>query len=312
MPAPRARLRRILKQLGATILVIVGLAGLATLYLLRDPRERFERRRSSLQSVTEDSTLVDGGYTVTPVRLTGTSGLVVDLAVRRALSDSARRLPLAVILGGHRTGRDAARLVGETRGLAVAALSYPYGGNESPSVLDVVRDIPNIRGAFLDTPSAVLLALDYLLRRPDVDSSQVEAIGVSLGTPFVTIAGALDRRITRVWILHGAGGSYAPLEMNLRRSIKFAPLRLVAAGVANVVIAGPRLDPNRWAHMISPRPFMMIAASGDERLPKASVEALYASAREPKELIWMEGLHVRADSATIARLVTAVLERIHD
>jgi hypothetical protein len=260
--------------------------------------------------VDEGVTAIDNGYALTPVRLTAASGLVVDLVVRRALADSGRRLPLALILGGHRTGREAARLVGDTRGIAVAALSYPYAGSHRPSAMQFVRDIPRIRGALLDTPPAILLALDYLASRAYVDTARLEAIGVSLGAPFVTIAGALDRRISRVWVLHGSGGSFDLIDASLRRSISVAPVRMLAAGVANVLAAGPRLDPVRWAAMISPRPFVMVAASGDERLPRNAVEALHASAREPKQLIWMDGRHIRADSATISRLVSMVVERM--
>ena len=43
---------------------------------------------------------------------------------------------------------------------------------------------------------------------------------------------------------------------------------------------------------------------------RQTVDALYASARQPKELIWMRGAHVHADSATVRRLVEIVLARV--
>ena len=231
--------------------------------------------------------------------------------VRRSVVDSvAVRLPLAVILGGHYTGRQAARMLGETPGVLVAALSYPYEGNPKPDALTFLRDIPRIRKAFLDTPPAVMLALDYLLRRPDVDTTRVEAIGVSLGAPFICVAGALDERITRVWALHGSGGSYTPLQANMKRAIPFAPLRAVAAAIANVIISGPRLDPVRWVGDISPRSFIMVNASEDERLPRSAIDALFVAANEPKEQVWMSGLHVHADRETITRLVSIVMDRV--
>jgi dienelactone hydrolase len=235
----------------------------------------------------------------------------VNILVRRAIADTGKRnLPLAIILGGHYTGREAARLLGETPGAVVAAMSYPYEGSPRPDALTFLRDIPRIRGAFLDTPPAIMVALDYLLTRPEVDRQRIDAIGVSLGAPFVCIAGALDPRITRVWALHGSGGSYAPLERQMRREIPFGPLRVIAAGLANLIIDGPRLDPVRWVPRISPRPFVMVNASDDERLPRRAVESLYASAREPKELIWMSGVHVHADKETIARLLSIVMSRM--
>jgi hypothetical protein len=288
---------------------VVGLA-VFVVFLLRDPRPRFEERRSSLASVVESQPVIDGASSFQDVTLTATSGLQVRLNVRRQVGDSGRVLPGVVILGGHVTGAAAAKLVGEAPGIAVAAMSYPFTGNPKPGTATFLREIPKIRAAFLDTPPALMLVMDYLHRRGDVDTNRIEAVGVSLGAPFVTIAGALDSRFSRVWALHGSGGSYAPLESSMRRTISFGPLRAVAATIANVLISGPRLAPERWAAQISPRPFIMVNATDDERLPRASVEALYAGAAEPKELIWMSGRHIHADAETIQRLVGIVKARV--
>jgi dienelactone hydrolase len=304
-------MRRRTRIVALTLGVLVTAVALSAALLLRDPMPHFQARRSSLATAVESPPVVEEGYALTNVRLTATSGLSLDLMVRRSVVDTATgRLPLAVILGGHYTGRQAARMLGETPGVVVAAMSYPYEGNPKPDALTFLRDIPRIRKAFLDTPPAVMLAIDYLRSRPDVDTTRVEAIGVSLGAPFICVAGALDKRITRVWALHGSGGSYTPLQANMKRAIPFGPLRAVAAGVANVIINGPRLDPVRWVGDISPRPFIMVNASADERLPRPAIDALFTAAREPKEQVWMSGLHVHADRETIARLVSIVMERV--
>jgi hypothetical protein len=291
--------------------VVLGLVGM-TVFLLRDPTSRFVKRRSSLERVVTSPETVEAGYVFTPVRLIAKSGLAVDLVVRRAVSDSGKTLPLAVILGGHLAGRDAARMLGDTRGVVVAALSYPFRGDVRPSAATFLSQIPKIRSAFLDTPPAIMLGLDYLLQVPNVDLTRVEGIGVSLGAPFMTVAGAIDSRFTRVWAIHGSGGSYSPLELNMRKSIPFAPLRIAAAGIADVIIAGPRLDPSRWAGRIAPRTFMMVNASADERMPRAQVDELFRSAGEPKEMIWMSGGHVHGDVATITRLVDIVMARVRE
>jgi len=291
----------------ALVLALVAFAG----YLLRDPLPHFRERRSQLGSVERGEPLDSAGFRLTTARVVAKNGLALELTVRRPLADSGR-LPLAVILGGHYGSRRAMRLLGETPGVMVATLSYPFTGDPRPDALTFLRDIPKIRAAFLDTPPAVMLALDYLMSLPDVDATRVEAVGVSLGAPFMCIAGALDPRFARVWVLHGSGGSYVPLEANMKRNIPFGPLRMLAAGIANVIIAGPKLDPVRWVPQIAPRPFVMVNASDDERLPRSAVDALYASAREPKEQVWMSGGHVHGDRETIQRLVAIVMERMRN
>jgi hypothetical protein len=302
--------RRRVLIVAAVALVVAATLGCAVAYLLRDPTAHFRQRRSAIASVSVGRTAVEGEFDLSPVRVTASSGLAVDMVVRRAVGDSGRVLPLAIILGGPYRGREAARLVGDTHGIVVAAISYPFTGNPRPDAPTFLREIPQIRAAFLDTPPAIMLALDYLLRLRGIDTSHVEAIGVSLGAPFVCVAGAIDSRITRVWAIHGSGGSYRPLEANMRRTIRFAPLRMVTASIADLIISGPRLDPVRWVGRIAPRPFVMLNATDDERLPRSAVDALYQAAHQPKEQMWMTGVHVHGDSATINRLVQIVTPRI--
>jgi dienelactone hydrolase len=289
---------------------LAAVCAMATFYFLRDPTPYFLERRSRLESVIEDSAELLDGYRVQTVRLTASSGLRVDLSLKRPAADAIGTRPLVVLLGGHRTGRDAVALIGDTRGTVVAALSYPYRGDPALKGLAIVRHVPAIRDAVLDTPPALMLALDYLVAQPDIDPARVDAVGVSLGAPFVCIAGALDPRIARVWSIHGSGDSYAPLEMNMRRNIRFAPARVLVAGLADLLVSGPRLAPDRWVARISPRPFVMINATEDERMPRPSVETLYASARQPKEIIWLSGRHVRPQPEVVRQLVELVLDRV--
>jgi hypothetical protein len=300
--------------LAATLLAV----GAATAWLLRDPRPGFVKRRSRLATIEERHATRAGGYLTAGIRLHSMRGLAVNLLVRApdAHPDSVAATPASaaplrrrafLILGGYRTGEQAAALAADTRGSVVAALAYPYDGPIDVKGLAVLRHVPAIRRAVMNTPPAVQLAIDYLTSRPDVDTARIELVGASFGAPFATIAAALDTRVSRLWIVHGAGKPYVLLEHNLRRAVPNAPIRALVAGLANVLAAGPRLNPEVWVPQVAPRPVIFINALDDERLPRVAVDALWERAREPRERIWLPGEHVQANRESVVR---ALLETI--
>src|SRR5688572_13005173 len=301
----RARTRFRLTTLVIAVVIAAGIAG--GLWLSRDPQPHMLSRRSSLAVVTEGPVVREGNHELRDVKLRALSGLEVELTIKRRMRDTNDhgRRPLAIVLGGHRTARSAVQFIPDAGEMIVAALSYPYAGEPRPDALKFVRDIPNIRKAFLDTPPAIMLALDYLLAQPDVDPSWVEAVGVSLGGPFVTIAAALDERVSRVWVVHGSAGSYGPLEVSMRREIPVPGLRHAAAALSALII-NPRMAPEKWVHRVAPRPFMMVNARDDERMPRKLVERLFESAGEPKSIVWLPGGHVRSSAAVLRPLVDTV------
>ncbi len=299
--------RIVLQSFGVTVVFAVA-ALLLTLAVLRrrDPVPDFPARRGQVAAVTLDSATTDGAHVLQAARVQSTSGVALELLIKRPASSIAG--PLVLILGGHATGRDAARLIPDTRGRVVVALSYPYRGPHRMAGLEVLRWIPEIRQALLDTPPSIQLALDWLLAQPWVDAREVHGVGASLGTPFMTVAASLDTRITHLWSVHGAGDSRAMLTHNARESVPqlLAPL---TGALADILVAGPYLTPERWVGRIAPRPFTMLNATEDERLPRHTIHTLYDSAKAPKQLIWMRGPHVQRNRPEVVRaLVNTVLD----
>ncbi len=71
------------------------------------------------------------------------------------------------------------------------------------------------------------------------------------------------------------------------------------------------VSPERFVDRIAPRPFMMISARDDEDIPRVSTDLLFDSAREPKEIIWMAGGHVRGSRPEqINSIVNIVFDRM--
>ena len=307
-PSKRCRWWRwlVYSALGAT-LVIVGLVA----WLAAPRTGQFSARVSPVVAAEAEPLRAAGeGFVSQGVRLRGENGLQVDLRVLRPAGEHAP-LPLVVLVAGHRTGRDAVDLLGAPGPFVVAALDYPYDGPERPRGLrQSLAAIPAARRAMADTPAAALLAIEWLAAQPWVDSSRMELLGVSLGSPFAGVIGALEPRIRRVWFIHGGAGLHEWTGHNLRSRIRSDVFRAPVAWLAYLLAHGPSLESELWVPRIAPRPVVVIGAREDKRLPVALVERLHQAAAGPKELIWMEGGHVDRRPEAVRELLDLVRARL--
>lgn len=295
----------------STMAMVAGWIGVRL--LTQDPRAHFAARYQPIEHVQEWPESSEDDFLLQDVRITTVGDLAVDVTIKRPAADTLheRRRPVVILLGGHRTGRDAARLIEDTHGTAVVALSYPFTGDHEVTGLAVVKEATRARAAILDTPPAVRVIIDWLEAQPWADESRVEAVGVSFGAAFAVIAGALDDRINRVWSIHGAGDPYLLLRTNLAPYVPTGLLQSITARLANVAMNGPQLAPELWAGELTPRPLIMVNAANDLRMPREAVLTLFESADEPRELLWLEGGHVSSRSRDLIRtLVDTVFSRM--
>jgi hypothetical protein len=288
-------------------------------YLLRDPQPYFQERHGILVEAEELRQELEASgsraHRLETVHLRSSSGLEVSMLIKRPVSAAMPRggpevrRPVILLLGGFRTGKDASRLVEDTRGAVVAAIDYPLYLKKGLRGWRILGAIPAIRRGAMDTPPALMLALDYLLEQPYVDPERVELAGVSLGAPVVCVAGGADPRFRRVWSVHGGGGLWKMLDHNFRGEISSPLLRAPVTALGWLLAANQ--EPAKWVPKIAPRPFVMINAEEDESIPRAAVDALYEAAREPKELIWMPGEHVQPSRPeVVAGIIDALLGRV--
>lgn len=305
--------RRGLRRAALLVLLVVLLAlGLYWLELAIPKRDYFIERRGTLvrQDILAAS---ENGVVQKTVHLESSSGLRVDMRLVRPATQPGETLPVIIVMGGEGTGKDAVDLVGEPDGIAYLALDYPYDGDqELDAFWESITAIPGIQQAFLDSPPAMSLAVDWAQQQAWFDADNVELVGASLGVPFTAVAGAIDERFTRVWLLHG-GARNLPWVMHLgRRYIENEFLRGIVARGALLLVYGNSFEAIDWIHEIAPRPLVIVAAKEDDFVPAEAQEPFLAAAEsEHIELVWTDGRHIRPTrKEELQQLLDVVLSRV--
>ena len=283
--------RRLLKILGVAAAVVTAAWLLGEAFSARDYVPYFLERRGALESVSETVLERSEVHSVVHVTLRSERGVEVESHLRVPTRGTGRR-PALVILGGVRTGRRTVEYLGDTADWLVLALDYPYRGRKNGlSRAEFVAALPAMRRAVLDTVPAGMLALDYLLRRGDVDHRRIVLAGGSLGALFAPAWAAADDRISAVAIFFGAGDLDRLIEANLELPWPVEP----AVNWIGSVIVSP-LEPLKYVGRISPRPVFMINGTDDPRMPERCSRALHDAAREPKTVCWLPVGHVSVHS----------------
>ena len=297
-------------------LLLAGAVLAAALYWhdLSKPRDDFLRARPG--RLIEQKVMTQpaaAGEVIENLVLRSDTGLVVDARVRRPETPTGAVLPVVVILGGHRTGRNATDLVGELSGIAYAAIDYPYRGSVDVYGLgDALRLIPGLQRALLDTPPALIVLLHWLQEQPWVDGRQIELAGVSLGVPFAAAAGGLDNGYSRLWLVHGGMDNRAWLDFALRRHIDSDRLRAAVSATLLQLVNGASFDTLGWIRRTAPRPVIAITARDDERVPAGEARLLQdAESAGLLELIATDGRHIGPDRDNeLRRLLGIVQQRV--
>lgn len=291
-----------------SLLVVLG----AYIYVpvLTSPEGKYSQRKGTVKSVTVSKTWLGQSSHFTELELVSTSNLKVQITIRIPEKLNSP-LPVALLLGGVGTGRDACAVLPKIDNTVCVSMSYPYAGGKSIEGLDFFYNIREIQQTVKDTPPALMLVLDYILSQPFSDGKQVELIGVSFGAYFVSIPAALDKRVTRLWIAHGAAEPIqAMIHYSERDSGTNYPKRLLAY-LIGYAIGSQYVDPGKWVSRVAPRPVMLINAENDRTFSKSSVLALHKAAKQPKQIFWTRGEHVTPGRREVVdQLSNIIVKRI--
>lgn len=240
--------------------------------------------------------------------LQGSTGSVVRALVRVPRT-AAAPYPAAVLVDGMEIGRRVAALKG-LDGIARYALiispDYPFHVDQaSLEGFGLVSAGPRLRSGAFDLVAQIGLQVDYLVSRRDVARDRVFLVGSSFGAPAVVIAGAVDRRPAAVIALYGGGnvGSLVTHVLQQGGREALSPWQAAVAGRVLALLVAP-LDPTRYAARIAPRPLLMVNGARDTLIPRANADALFESAREPKEMLWLSSEHVHPNEADLIGAVS--------
>lgn len=292
------------------LVALVVLAVAIRAYLARDYRPVFSRIAGELVMVRDETQVrtTESGDLVMDYTLVSDTGFTVRTRVRTPPDPApGERRPAALLVNGFKTGIRAAEVPSSTDGIVLASVAFPYDGPTGGlSTWQWIRHFGEIRRALIDTPAALLLAAQYLYSRPDVDPDRVTLIGVSLGVPFATAAAATDHRLGGAALLHGGGDVRRLLLAVYGGDLPSWVVEPAAAILAGILAP---LEPVKYVDDIAPRPVLVVSATGDDRIPRESVLALYEAARRPKRMVWLESTHVAASEREIVDdLMRHVLE----
>lgn len=238
--------------------------------------------------------------------LRGDTGLKVECGVLVPVAaESGQRFPVVILMGGKATGKHAIDYALDISNVIIVAPDYPYTPRESYTLTEFLSDVPEMRRAALSMVPSVMLLTDYLWRQPNVDTTKLILLGYSFGAPFVPCISAHDRRAAVAAIVFGGGDLRGLIRHNVRRYR--GPVVSDFVSVLASALLWP-LEPLRYVDRISPMQLLMINGSEDEEVPPRYAEELFAKAREPKEIVWLEAHHVNPRNVELTKQIVATLK----
>ena len=304
MILPRVLRVALAAALGLVVLALTAWLVLPSWLHARD----FLAVRGDLEGVQWGKEEVSDGARVVPFQAWSGTGLHVTGLLRLPADTTAAHKPLTVslIIGGHRTGAKAARLVNPPLGHAVAAIDYPYRGpSRWRKRTDFLLHGPAIFGALRTTGPALSLTAEALAEHPLLRESRILLVGASLGVPFAVQAAAADPRYAGLVLLYGFADLEHMFEHALARLEWPVPLRAGAVALASHLAQG--FEPARHLGGLEATPVLLVNDLDDHLVPRQCVEALHRAAPPGATVHLVKTGHVRPKKAELIAELTQLV-----
>jgi dienelactone hydrolase len=295
----------------ASLVLGVGLAAGVGWALYEGSAAGLEGRKGRLLRASLSPAGADKVSDLFDLVLQSSTGSVVRAMVR-VPRNALAPYPAVVLVDGMEIGRRVATLKGLdaiARYAVIVSPDYPIQvDRRSLEGFGLLVAGPRFRSAAFDLVAQISLQVDYLVSRRDVARARIFLVGSSFGAPAVVIAGGVDRRPAAVIALYGGGdlGSLASHVFRQGGREALPPWQAALVGRGLALLLTP-LEPTRYVARVAPRPVLMVNGAGDSLIPRANAEALFAAAREPKEILWMRSEHVQPDEEELIGAVSGWL-----
>lgn len=277
-----------------SVALIATVLGWAAWQRLRDPLAVIDRDPGPVRQVAERryEATTDAGErrTFTELTLETANAGTIRIATSRPPEPVGEALPLLVILGGIRTGREALQFVPLHGPAILVAYEYPYQ-REAWYERTRILQIPAIRRAILRVPAQVAAVAERLRADEEVDAARTALLGFSFGAllaPSVQrVAAARDRPFSAVVLAYGGVDIQRLIEANL----DLRPAFVRSAVAWSMATALRPVEPALHLPEL-PGAFLVVNGAEDHQIPSASARRLARLTPEPKEVIHLTAGHM--------------------
>ena len=196
------------------------------------------------------------------------------------LPDTDRRVPCALLLHGFSSSKERlSDTIGRAlavRGIASLAIDLPLHGSRDDAMLEEARRNP--LGLVKHWTTAVAeanAAIGWLSAQDEINPSQLNATGYSLGSYVALQTAAANERVATVIVAAGGDLPATPWTSMVRAMS----------------------DPVRSVRALNGRPLLMLHGRHDRTISPEQAQRLYDAASQPKELRWYDSGHVLPPNA---------------